>query len=228
MDIIEAVKTTFERMKNKRFFVSEADFQSALAWELTETFKQDPTIKVYREFPIRVFRDKWRTIYIDLVVVKDGKMFPIELKYKTAVVESDATYENTNIPMRHILKPHGAQDENGYDFWKDISRIEGMIDRGEAERGICIMVSNDKAYWQAKCREGTQAYAFRLLAGHKARGPYRWNFTRCANPDKILNVRPHLDILNDYDFEWVDFCTVPDVPNGLFRCLVVPIPPKKK
>lgn len=42
-------------------------------------------------------------------------------------IDSDALYEDTDIPVRDILKPQGAEDEGCYDCWKDVSRIEKLV-----------------------------------------------------------------------------------------------------
>ncbi len=53
-DIIQGIRKSFENLKNKRFFVSEADFQASFTWELAQVFQDCPDVKIYREFPVRV------------------------------------------------------------------------------------------------------------------------------------------------------------------------------
>lgn len=227
MNITESIISAFMNLKQKhRFFVSEADFQASFTWELAQVFQDRPDVKIYREFPVRVYDTKWRTIYIDILVVADGQRFPIELKYKTARIDSDALYEDTGIPVRDILKPQGAEDEGCYDCWKDISRIEKLVNSGFAHSGIFICIANDKYYWSGKCGVNAQAYVFRMNPGNKCSGEYNWNLSNCANPEKLLKARPNLHIKNAYEFAWQDFYDI-QAQNGLFKFLLVTIPSKE-
>lgn len=159
------------------------------------------------------------------IAVADGYRYPIELKYKTNRIDSDAEYEGTGIPIKDILKSQSAEDEGTYDCWKDISRIEKLIDNGFAHSGVFICIANDKYYWNGNCGENTLAYAFRINSGHKWAGEYNWNLSTSKNPEKVLAERPNLYIKNDYEFAWQDFYEMP-APNGLFKYLLVEIPGK--
>lgn len=224
--VIDKIRRAFENLKSRnRFFVSEADFQASFTRELEQVFKDVPDVKIYREFPVRVYDTKWRTIYIDIMIVADGHRYPIELKYKTNRIDSDAEYDGTGIPIKDILKSQSAEDEGTYDCWKDISRIEKLIDGGFAYGGVFICIANDKYYWNGKCNVNAQAYAFRMTSGRKFGGEYNWNLITCARPEKILKARPNLRITNDYEFDWHDFYEMP-VQNGLFKYLLVEIPGK--
>ncbi len=227
MNITESIISAFSNLKQKhRFFVSEADFQASFTWELAQVFQDQPDVKIYREFPVRIYDSQWRTIYIDILIVANGQRFPIELKYKTDRIDSDALYEDTGIPIRDILKPQGAEDEGSYDYWKDISRIEKLINSGFAHSGIFICIANDKHYWNGNCGKDTMAYAFRMNPGRKCGGEYNWNLANCTNPEKLLKARPNLHIRNNYVFAWQDFYEMP-ARNGLFKFLLVNIPAKE-
>lgn len=223
MDVVETIKNALDNMKGRRFFVSEADFQASLTWELAKVFQDSPNVKIYREFPVRVYDTRWHTIYIDILVVADGKKYPIELKYKTDKIESDALYEDTGIPIKDILKSQAAHDVDSYDCWKDISRIEKLVDSGFAQTGVFICIANDKYYWNGNCGENTLGYAFRMNPGIKRGGEYNWNFANCTIPEKLLKTRPNLRIKNDYEFVWRDFYEIP-AKNGKFMSMVVEIP----
>ncbi len=227
MNITESIISAFSNLKQKhRFFVSEADFQASFTWELAQVFQDQPDVKIYREFPVRIYDTQWRTIYIDILIVANGQRFPIELKYKTDRIDSDTLYEYTGIPIRDILKPQGAEDEGSYDCWKDISRIEKLINNGFAHSGIFICIANDKYYWNSNCGKGTMAYAFRMNPGGKCGGEYNWNLANCTRPEKLLKERPNLHITNDYEFDWRDFYEMP-ARNGLFKFLLINIPAKE-
>ena len=82
------------RFKRKRFH-SEADFQFALAWEI-QTLYPDAEVRLEycpREAP---------HMHIDIIVELNGKLFPIELKYKTLKIDCSFAGEN------YSLKSHGA------------------------------------------------------------------------------------------------------------------------
>lgn len=227
MDITKSIVSAFINLQQKhRFFVSEADFQASFTWELMQVFQDRPDVKIYREFPVRIYDTQWRMIYIDILIVADGQRFPIELKYKTDRIDSEAEYEDTGIPVRDILKPQGAEDEGCYDCWKDISRIEKLVNSGFAHSGIFICIANDKYYWNGKCNINAQAYAFRMTPGNKCGGEYKWNLANCTNPEKLLKARPNLHIRNGYEFDWHDFYEMP-APNGLFKFLLIQILPKE-
>lgn len=225
--IITKIREAFNNLQSKnRFFVSEADFQASLTWELQKVFQDSPDVKIYREFPVRVYDTQWRTIYIDILVVLNGQRFPIELKYKTDRIDSDTEYEDTGIPVKDILKTQSAQDEGTYDCWKDISRIEKLIDTGFARGGVFICIANDKYYWNGNCGENTLGYAFRMNPGIKRGGEYNWNLANCTLPEKLLKTRPNLYVMNNYDFAWHDFYDMP-AKNGLFKYLFVEVPGKQ-
>ncbi|MDL1971527.1 MAG: hypothetical protein LWW94_11315 [Candidatus Desulfofervidaceae bacterium] len=67
----------------------------------------------------------------------------IELKYKTeklTVNIKEEFFELTN---------QGAHDQARYDFLKDISRIESLIEQKYPKgMGITIFLTNDKKYWE--------------------------------------------------------------------------------
>lgn len=225
--VVKKIREAFNNLKSRnRFFVSEADFQASLTWELQKVFQDSPDVKIYREFPVRVYDAQWRTIYIDILVVVNGQRFPIELKYKTDRIDSDTEYEDTGIPVKDILKTQSAQDEGTYDCWKDISRIEKLVDTGFAYGGVFICIANDKYYWNGNCGANTLGYAFRMNPGIKCGGEYNWNLANCTIPEKLLKTRPNLYIKNDHEFVWQDFYEIL-AKNGKFMSLIVEIPGKE-
>ena len=85
MDVIAEIKEAFSRMSRQRFFVSEADFQNTFAIELHKIFNN--SAKIILEFPIKKPDDK-RIIHIDIMIIKDGNFYSLELKYKTRPIKS--------------------------------------------------------------------------------------------------------------------------------------------
>ena len=97
--VIDKIQEAFNNLKaQNRFFVSEADFQHALAMELEKYFPDN----VYCEFPAYVkYKDneEQKLIHIDILVQDGNDLYPIELKYKTRKIQSKDIYRNTGIQI---------------------------------------------------------------------------------------------------------------------------------
>lgn len=119
-------------------FVSEADFQFYLAWELKRRY-QNADIKIILEYPVE--KDGKMHYYDIAVKFGKGELVFIELKYKT---------KKTNI-LRHgkgiTLKTHGAVPQNKYRFIKDIQRMEQASNNNT---NYCIFLTNVPQYWKPK------------------------------------------------------------------------------
>lgn len=227
-NVVKIIKQSFENLKNTRFFVSEADFQHSLAVELEKSFADYPEMQVFLEFPVMKDGQK---IYVDIMVLDNNhkKLWPIELKYKTLSIPSGTKFLNTNISVNQILKNQSAQDLGGYDFWKDINRIEYLVDKGIAVSGVCIFITNDKYYVDGKYSKQTQAFNFRLGKElHKA-GNRDWKNVDAELSPSYIKKHPGFRIKNNYNFVWQSFFTFnEDVKNNRFDALFVEIPPKTK
>lgn len=221
MEVTQIIKNSFEKLKNIRFFVSEADFQCSLGLELSKSFKNDKNTKVILEFPIN---QNGRIIYIDIMIVKDKSFYPIELKYKTKKIDSDKPYENTNLPIKDILKNQGAQDLGGYGLWRDINRIETLIKKSQAKSGVCIFITNDEYYWKGKCSPNSQGYSFQTIEGEKKKGQYQWNIAeKNENKNKsCIYEYPEFYIENNYQFNFENFYKMQE-KNGDFKSLFIEI-----
>lgn len=217
--IFKLVRRAFDKLCDKRFFVSEADFQHALATELRNEL-DSAEFNVYLEFPI--YQDG-KVIYIDIMIETESFLYPIELKYKTKNIDWAQPYEDTGVAIKDILKDHGAQDLGGYYFWKDINRIETLIANKQVMGGICIFVTNDAYYLLGSGKEDAQAQAFRVSNGWHFKGHYDWRLKDESNVPKYISDCPGLDIQNDYNFQWQRFLEM--VPkNGKFWYLFVEVP----
>lgn len=226
--VINKIIAAFESLRNKQFFVSEAHFQHVLAIELKKKlckwYSPFRKAKIILEFPI--IQDN-KLIHVDIMVVTPYGNYPIELKYKTKRIKSDVLYPNTNIKMVDLLKDHSAPDINGYECWKDISRIEKLIDSADAKSGVCIVLTNEPYYWQGKSGVKSQGYPFRMLPGvlYKA-GEKDWNIQGNQVRTKTLKEYPKFNIKNDYQFEWKDFYKDSSLPNCLFKSVLIVIDKK--
>ena len=221
MDAIKNIKKAFLNLKNKnRFFVSEADFQHSFAMELEKIFNGTATILL--EFPIE---QNGRIIYTDIMLVYKQYLYPIELKYKTKIIPSEQLYGFTGLPIKKILKNHNAVDINGYNFWKDINRIEQLVENNQVVSGVCIMITNDKFYWTGNWKNNSKGYPFRTVQGKYLYGNLKWQHNDLNHIPKWIKQHPGFEIKNDYEFLWSNFCDTGD-KNGLFKSLFIEIPQK--
>ena len=139
------------------FYFSEKDLQVNLAFYLNSRNFYDsieleyfiPNVMIPKNPNNNTFCPWQNDFYIDLVVTKDGEYIPIELKYKTKVVQ--AQINRFGLPTRSaidVVKTHSAQDLGRYDFWKDVRRVE-LLKKAfskTVKHGFCIFVTNDPAY----------------------------------------------------------------------------------
>ena len=125
--------------RERPVFHSEADFQHALAWQL---HKQRPEGLVRLEYLLSVALDTDRRQgHYDVVLLEDGHMVVVELKYKKA------PFLGTVAGEFYFLKGDGAQDQGRYDFPKDVTRLEEVVSRGKSA-GYAILLTNDSLYGQ--------------------------------------------------------------------------------
>lgn len=143
-------------------FHSEADFQHELAWELRSSGLVE---QVRLEWPFEV---DGRRQYLDLRCEAAGCRVGLELKYMTqggTLTDGDEVF---------ALRNHGAQDVRRYDFWRDVSRLEGLVASGELDQGFVVALTNDRSYWRAPTRVTFDA-AFRLHEGREVEpGELAW------------------------------------------------------
>lgn len=215
-DVLKMIEEAFESLMNKRsFFVSEADFQHSLAIELRDKFngKNDA---VYLEYPINQGENN---AYIDIVLVHEKRMYPIELKYKTKKTNCTDTLPNTNQKACGLLKTHSAQDLGAYDFLYDVYRIENS----NMNAGVAIMLTNDP--WYLKKGKGKSICDdFRIYQGREISGNLDWNLSdeQKMNDKHFTRKRPGFKLENEYKCNW-------SKENGAgFKYLYVEIPPKDK
>lgn len=209
--VVKKIREAFGNLQSKnRFFVSEADFQHALAMELEKYFPDN----VYCEFPVYsnyLNKKKRQIIHIDIMVQHRGVLYPIELKYKTRQIKSEKYYKNTNICIKDVLRTHSAQDINAYEFWKDVRRIEclSLSDNSQITSGVCIMITNDPIYYKALEENNKSSSViwrdFLLNDGLKT----ECNCTKQWHSHALWTKKyPPLDIKNSYECKWEHFCTV--------------------
>jgi len=191
------------RAAKRPVFCSERDFQLQLAWQMKgcgwevamEYNPQKPNVR------------------IDIFVYKPERV-AVELKYKQALYNG----EFEGLPLS--LKSHNAQDHGRYDFWKDIWRLEKVVDESLAVRGFAIFLTNDGLYCDTVGQQYSSAM-FSMCNGPKPRGNRSWSGNPAAGTTK---GRPAFDLTRDYECGWKDYVKF-DSKNGLFRYLLVEVEP---
>lgn len=215
-DVLKKIEKAFKSLMKKRsFFVSEADFQHSFAIELRDNFK-GKNDAVYLEYPITQGENY---AYIDIVLVHEKRMYPIELKYKTKKTNCTDTLPNTNQKACDLLKTHSAQDLGAYDFLYDVYRIENS----NMNAGVAIMLTNDPWYWK-KGKGKSICDDFRIYQDREISGNLDWNLPdeQKMNDKHFTRKRPGFELQKEYRCNWSN-------ENGAgFKYLYVEIPPKDK
>lgn len=199
------------KLKDKRFiFHSEADFQFALAWEIQREY---PLADVRLEYAYKI-GDK--TYHIDILVILEGRHFPIELKYKTLKKSIQVDDEEFH------LKNHGAQDIGKYDLIKDIVRIENILASDDQfTTGFAIMLSNDPSYWNESTRKDTCCAAFNISDGKVVRGTLTW--AEHTGVGTMKNREEPLELTGSYSINWHNYSQSDHQRNGQFKYLLIEV-----
>lgn len=193
--IASAINRKLEVLSKQRsLFHSEADFQHALAWIL----HQDAPERVVRLE--RPFRFEGECVYLDLFVREpSGHRLAIELKYKT---RKEIVFHEEE---EFRLKNQGAQDLARYDFLWDVSRLEKLVDRDEADAGCAIFLTNDPTYWKESKRAESIDAQFRLHEGRGVTGRLTWQ----GKPQEgtIKNRKDPIVLRGAYSSAWQNYST---------------------
>ena len=127
--------------KKNKLFLTEAQFQFELAWEIKSKFKN---YDVHIEYPSLSKNTNSRRCYYDIVIQDKNEYYVIEVKYKTK--EANINYKGVTVD----LKNHAAQDLGRFDYLNDISRIENWEKLNLGKKfvgGSAIILTNDSVYW---------------------------------------------------------------------------------
>ncbi len=182
-------------------FHSEADFQFELAWEM----KLAGWTGVRLERP---FRPDGKNRFLDLAAVDPNQMrWAIELKYWTREIVGPVLDEPFS------LKSLAAHDLSRYAFCKDIQRVEGLVNRGVADMGRVITLTNESIYVRPG-RGGSLDEAFRLHEGRTLRGKLDWSRQTATTE----GLGP-LELMGSYDMAWAPYSHLQQHKNGRFWVL---------
>ena len=204
MEILKII----DKLKSKRkVFYSESDFQFALAWEIQKYYEK-ADVKVRLEYPNSQgndFSNPQKMEYVDIIVILDNKIYPIELKYKTkslTVVDNDETY---------CLKNQGAQNFGRYEYLKDIQRIEKFLEKKDFQCGYAILLTNAELYWSKNNPDNMDAQ-FQIEDGDTKTGTLIWNG---ETKDKMKKGRS-ITLQREYKIKWNEYSNF-GINNGEFR-----------
>ncbi|MDD5870401.1 MAG: hypothetical protein PUC77_02800 [Bacteroidales bacterium] len=173
--VTEDVQVFLGKQKNGPF-MNERDLQMHLAIALKNSSNNYDKVEVEYYVPLMEAGKKikvlggdyvWnKDMRVDIVVEKDGKFIPIELKYKTKEIKKDIPRFDEVLNGVAIIKNQGAQNEAKYGFWKDVRRIELLKKRFKAvPGGLALFLTNDPSY-QNKTDEEAMSYSHSIANGY--------------------------------------------------------------
>lgn len=225
-----------------KLFQSEAQFQFDLAWKLKEVYG-DNTI-VYLEDMRAVKKNEEEKItqkfYTDIVVEQNDYCVAIELKYKTAELESEEVQ----------LFEHAAVDLGKYDYLWDVHRIELLTGlskpnnkvKGErleilkkCHKGFAVLLTNEEKYW--KERQGNKItidYQFSIeeINGKLSGKVLDWKKTNNKYPATVLSKNGNptfraqpIKLKTAYHYTWSDYRKAQpgDTEHGTFRFVIIEV-----
>ena len=192
-------------------FCSEADFQFSLAWRIKELYPEVDVKLEYRPW------DYDKRVRIDIVILKDNRMIPIELKYKTK--RYDEEYKGEKIE----LKNQSAHDSARYDFIRDIKKLEDIIkcDKYRIEEAYAIFLTNDPLYWNPVNNTDALDSQFRIHEGVQINGERAWK--EGASKGTIKDREDELEVDGTYDIKWHTYW---ELSSTTFKYTVVKIDPR--
>src|SRR5699024_4859755 len=107
-----------------------------------------------------------------------------------------------------VLTRQSAQDVRGYDFVKDIGRVEETVADGYAHAGLVLGLTNESWYWRVpKHSRVTNAGAFRLHEGVVLSGSRAWAPTTGLGTMKGRTSR--INLAGRYTLTWDDYSDLP-------------------
>lgn len=207
MDINETLNKLGSR---REIFVSEADFQFALAWEIQ---KELPNAEVRLEYSPNDMEQK---IHVDILIKVEEVWFPIELKYFT--LDCNIIVDGEEFSLRK----QGAQDVRRYDFLKDIMRIEKLLCSNKRyEKGYVVLLTNDPNYWDAAKGSNLCDADFRINEGMLKTGELKW-----ADHTGEGTQRGRVESINlkgAYNMNWLDYSKLGEKRGEKFKVIIVEI-----
>ena len=197
-----------EIMKSfKEPFCSEADFQHSLAWKLHEEI---PNANIILEYPWKNENNENKMVYYDIYVEVNDQVHLIELKYRTKKIEIE------KYGQKITLKNHSAQDMGCCHFWLDVQRLENT--KLKCDCNYCIMLTNDKLYFETGPKKGSIYENFSLKEGRDTSRPEEAEIKiKEKDKERVKKYWPtdgkEIILKNDYKCEWKQCSKMPKSKN---------------
>lgn len=177
--------------KSRPVYHSETDFQFTMAWYIQQIYKN---AKVRLEYS---YKDNNRHLYLDIYVSLSGKVYGIELKYKTKCAQICCKHETFE------LAEHGAVGNALYDYWKDVQRLEYLIQKKVIHHGYAIFLTNESAYWEEPKRAANYD-SFRIQNNREIKGILNWSGNRTPKGATEKRNSP-IKVINNYTISWKEY-----------------------
>ena len=206
------ITQSLKYLANKRpFFWSEADFQFAFSEALRVYL---PNAKIRLERPIHI--STYKTYHVDIWVEDEGKIYPIELKYKTKECSTIINGEKFQVADQ------SAKDLGRYDYIADIKRIEDIKNKYTSTfgEGYAIILTNDASYYNVPNKQPqTMDAQFRIHQGAHLSGHLYWHATPSSTT--IVNgnrkSRTAITLLGNYTMDWNLYSNIKDISGTNFE-----------
>ena len=188
----------------KKVFYSESDFQHSLRDKIKENY---PDYEVILEWPVLIGN---KHAFIDMVLKKDQKIIPIELKYKTNKLK----YNDFD------LKHQSANDLACYDYLKDIQRVESLMTNPKFEKGFSIFLTNDLGYLN-KPYSNAGYKEFSIYDGRKIYKDTSLNWGESSGEGTRKGREDPITLKFNYHFKWKDYSNLnSNSSNDKFKYLL--------
>lgn len=197
--IIEMINTALAGRND--YFTREQELQIFLAnmFESSGTFDR---VFLEHHIPAGLIPNyPWtdaNNIYIDIVLLKDGRYYPIEIKFKTKrqIIPIQIFGMNQQISLGH----HSAQNLGCYDFWKDIKRLELYEESfPNVEQGVMLFVTNDDSYLRQPLNMNTGYAQFSI---HEQKSVHQNEILDWNGALSIAQNRPAIQLNRGYQLFW--------------------------
>lgn len=200
IEIVQQDVFAFLESYNELLF-NERDFQMHLATWLRNSANHYDDVDVEFYVPKTELDNYiWDSeLRLDIVVKKDGKYCPVELKYKTKKVERQISRFDEFLSEKIIvMKEQGAQNLGMYDFWKDVRRIELVRNRFKSVcGGLAVFLTNDVFYTKGS-KPSSNNHLFSIIGDVPHSTKKHW-----SNPNSTCaKTHPNFEVEKAYDIEW--------------------------
>ena len=210
------IENVIEKLRKERqIFHSEDDLKFAFAFAIKDL---NPNVEVRLERPVetKMISTKVEEYYqrtpIDILIIENKKIIPIELKYKTKDLQIEINNEE------YILKNHLAWDIGRYSFRKDIYRIEQfLINNNHSEEGYVFILTNDLKYKKNISNSNNLDKNFSFHENCVLDRKFKeWNIENKnkGNWTKSKEYSFILDLNNEYIINWKEYSKIENSTNN--------------